>query len=54
MKPVDVGSNAYIDFDEKHNNEHPKFKVGEHERIIKCFFQKVTFEIGLRKFLKLK
>ena len=54
MKPVDVGSNMYINFDEKHNNEDHKFKVGEHERIKKYFFQKVTFEIGLRKFLKLK
>ena len=35
MKPVDAKSSKYIDFDEKNNNENPKFKVGDHVRISK-------------------
>ena len=31
MKPVDVNSNTYIDF----NKENPKFEVGDHVRISK-------------------
>ena len=27
MKPVDVKSNTYIDFDKKYNKEDPEFKV---------------------------
>ena len=30
MKPVDVKSSTYIDFDNKNNKEDPKFKVGDH------------------------
>ena len=29
MKPVDVKSNTYIDFDKKNNKEDPKFKVDD-------------------------
>ena len=35
MKPADVKSSTYIDFNEKNNNEDPKFKVGDHARISK-------------------
>ena len=30
MKPVDVKSNTYIDFDKENNKEDPKFKVADH------------------------
>ena len=33
MKPVDVKSSTYIDFDNNNNKEDPKFKVGDHVRI---------------------
>ena len=33
MKPVDVKSNTYIDFDQKNNKEDPKFKVGDNVKI---------------------
>ena len=29
MKPVDVKSSTYIDFDKKNNKENPKFKIGD-------------------------
>ena len=35
MKPADVKSSTYIDFNKKNNNEDPKFKVGDHVRISK-------------------
>ena len=35
MKPVDVKSSTYIDFDKKNNKEDPKFIVGDHVRISK-------------------
>ena len=33
MKPVDVKSTTYINFDKKTNKKDPKFKVGDHARI---------------------
>ena len=30
MKPVNVESNTYIDFNEENNKEEPKFEVGDH------------------------
>ena len=33
MKPVDIRSSTYIDFDKNNNKEDPKFKVGDHVRI---------------------
>ena len=30
MKPVDVKSSTYVDFDKKNNKEDPKFEVGNH------------------------
>ena len=35
MKPVDIRSSTYIDFDKNNNKEDPKFKVGDHVRISK-------------------
>ena len=43
MKPFDVKSNTYIDFDVEQNNDaHPKFKVSDHVRIskLKDIFEK--------------
>ena len=33
MKPVDVKSSTYTDFDKKNNERDPKFKVGDNVRI---------------------
>ena len=35
MKPVDVQSSIYIDFNKENNKEGPKFKVGDNVRISK-------------------
>ena len=35
VKPVDVKSNAHIDFSKENNNENPKFEVGDNIRISK-------------------
>ena len=35
MKPFDVESRTYIDFDKENNKEVPKFEVGDHVRISK-------------------
>ena len=43
MKPVDVKSSSYIDFDKKNNKEGPKFKIDDHVRISKY---KNIFEKG--------
>ena len=59
MKPVDVKSKAYINFNKKKNYEDPKFNVGDYVRkskykMIKTFVQKYMFQIGLKRFLLLK
>ena len=33
MKPIDVKSSTYIDFNRENNNEDHKFEVGDHVRI---------------------
>ena len=33
MKPVNVKSSTYIDFDVENNNKDPKFEVGNHAQI---------------------
>ena len=43
MKPIDLKSNAYIDFNKENNEEDPKFEVGDHVRISKF---KNIFTIG--------
>ena len=56
MKPIDIKSSTYIDFNKKNNKDDPKFEVDDHVRIskYKIFLQIVTFQIDLKKFLWLK
>ena len=35
MKPIDVKNNTYTDFKNDVNDVDPKFKVGDHVRILK-------------------
>ena len=35
MKPIDVMGNSYAEFKEDYNKKGPKFKVGDHVRILK-------------------
>ena len=53
MKPVDLMSSTYFDFDKENNKEDPKFKVGSHVRILKykTFLESVTFQSDLKKSL---
>ena len=53
MKPIDVNSSVYIDFDKENNQESLKFKVVEYQNI-KTFSQKVMLQIGQQKCLSLK
>ena len=36
MKPIDVKSDSYAEYNEDSNENDPKFKVGDHVRIWKC------------------
>ena len=56
VKFVYVKSSIYIDFGKENNKKDPKFKFRDHVRIstVKTFLQKITFQIGPRKFLWLK
>ena len=56
MKPFDVKSSTYIDFVKKNNKEDPKFKVNEFKKYqnIETFLQNVTFQIGLKKILRMQ
>ena len=56
MKPVDVNSNTYIDFNKENTQKDLKFEVGNRVKIFKYknILQKVTFRIGLKKLLLLK
>ena len=51
MKPNNIGSSTYIDFDKKNNKEDPKFKFGDHVTISKKFLIKDILQIGLKRFL---
>ena len=53
MKSVDVEYNTYINLKKEVNDKDPKFKVGNHVRILstKIFLQKDTCEASLKKFL---
>ena len=35
MKPIDVKSDSYAEYDEDSNEKDPKFKIGDHVRISK-------------------
>ena len=56
MKPFDVKSSTYIDFVKKNNKEDPKFKVNEFKKYqnIETFLENVTFQIGLKKILRMQ
>ena len=53
MKPIDVTSDSYAQYNEDSNEKGPKFKVGDDVRISKCktFLQKDILQIGQKKFL---
>ena len=53
MKPADVKSSTYIDFNKENEKEDPRFKVVDHKRMskLKTFLQKITFQTGVKKFL---
>ena len=36
MKPIEVTSDSYAEYNEDSNNKNPKFKVGDRVRISKC------------------
>ena len=55
MKPIDVTSDFYAEFNEYSNKKDPKFKFGDHLRIskYKTVFLNDTVQIGQKKFLLL-
>ena len=55
MKPIDVTSGSYAEYNEDSNVTKPKFKVGVHVRISKYkkFLIKATLKISQKKFLLL-
>ena len=53
LKPVDVKSSTYIDFNKVNNEKDPKFEVGHHVRKIKIqkhFFKKLHSILVWRSF----
>ena len=54
MKPVDVKSDTYIESSKEINNKDSKFKIGDIVRLSKYknLLQKVTLQVGLKKFLQ--
>ena len=55
MKPIEVTSDSFAEYNEDSNKKNPKFKVGDHERIFKYknIFAKGYAQIGHKKFLLL-
>ena len=53
MKPIDVRDNTCIDVGKEVNDKDPKYKVGDHVRILKYknIFAKAILQIGLKKIL---
>lgn len=53
MKPADVIVDTYINCGDEHKKTDPKFKVGNHVRVLKYFLQRaiLQIEIGLMKSL---
>ena len=53
MKPIDVKSSTYIDLSVGNNDKDPKFKLFDHERILKyeIYLQVVTLQIFQKNFL---
>ena len=56
MKPVDVKSGNYIEYNVNSNDKDPKLQVGDNVRISKYknIFAKDILQIGLKKFLGMK
>ena len=54
IKPADVKSSTYLDFNKENNKEDPKFRVGDHVgyQNKKMFLQNFSFQIGVEKLLK--
>ena len=52
MKPANVKSSIYIDFNIENNKECPKFKVGDHARMskLKIFFKALCSKLVWRSF----
>ena len=48
MKPIDVTSDSYAEYNDDSNKSKPKFKVGDHVRI-----SRYRHVYGLKKFLLL-
>ena len=55
MKPIDVKSDSYAEYNVDSNEKDPKFKVGDHVRILKYkkTLLKDIFQVGLKEFLLL-
>ena len=55
MKPIDVTSNSYAEYNENSNEKDPKFKVGDRVRISKYknILLKHILKISQKKFLLL-
>ena len=51
MKPIDVTSDSYGEYNEDSSKKNPKFKVGDHIQNTKTFLLKDTLQIGRKKFL---
>ena len=53
MKPVDVKSSTYLNFNIENIEKDPKFKFGDNVRISKqkIFLQRVKFQNSVKKFL---
>ena len=53
MKPADVKSGSFAEYNEEYNAKDPKFKIGDHVRISYIYI-KVIFQIGVKKLFWLK
>ena len=53
MKPIDVTSDSYAEYNEDANVIKLKFKFGDHVRVSKTFLLKDTLKIGQKEFLLL-
>ena len=53
MKPIDVKSDFYAEYNEESNEKDPKFELGDHVRIskYKIFLLKDMLQTGVKKFL---
>ena len=53
MKPIDIKSYFFTEYNEESNEKDPKFKIGDHVSILKIFFLKngLNGEESLVKFL---